>query len=301
MTEGNKLLGNPATRADGIARYDEACRIYAGVLTDLDALPLPPGATDQIRQIAHYNMACARSLQGRHDEALGSLESAIDAGWADLDHMAKDTDLDNIRNLPGYAKLIEKVKSAAGKVEAEELDKARAEARKALSQGKKFDYDFSITTLDGKPLKLAQLRGKVVIVDFWGTWCPPCREEIPHFVALKKAYGDRLAIVGMTFENGESGPAVEAKVRAFAKKHGINYDLTLLDSPEELRKVPGFRAFPTTLFIDKAGRVRAVEVGYRPMAFLKAMVEQLDGEPGATPQPAQPAKKTPSSSDGEWF
>ncbi|MBX3466985.1 MAG: TlpA family protein disulfide reductase [Planctomycetes bacterium] len=208
-------------------------------------------------------------MQGRADEALTALGQALEAGFDDFDHIAKDTDLDPIRREPRFAQLIERARGGAGGGDARAL----------------FDYDFTVTTLDGKRLSLADLRGKVVIVDFWGTWCPPCREEIPHFVQLKKDLGDRLEIVGMTWEHGQGGPEVEAKVRKFAQEQGINYPLTLVTDRAELQKVPDLRAFPTTLFLDKQGRVRNKVVGYHDLAGLRRLVEPLLAEQG--PAPAQ--------------
>src|SRR2546421_318352 len=61
---------------------------------------------------------------------------------------------------------------------------AADETKKALAGDPLFDFDLDVKTIDGKKIKLSELKGKVVIVDVWGTWCPPCRKEIPHFVKL---------------------------------------------------------------------------------------------------------------------
>lgn len=265
-------------RAEGVAAYDEAVEKYARVLELLNDLPAPEEAKDQVRQTVYYNTACARSMQGRVDEALTSFGQALEAGFDDYEHIGKDTDLDPIRNEPRFAQLLERARARVD-------EEARAAAAKALSRDALFAYDFTVTTLDGQRLALSDLRGKVVIVDFWGTWCPPCRAEIPHFVELKKEFGDKLAIVGMTWEHGKGGDDVIAKIREFAAQTGINYPLTLITDRAELQKVPDLRGFPTTLFIDKTGRVRAKEVGYRDLEVLRGLVQALDAEQA----PAQPA------------
>ncbi len=269
-------------RAEAAAAYDEAAEKYARVLELLSDLPAPEEAKDQVRQTVYYNLACARSMQGRADEALTAFGQSLDAGFDDYEHIAKDTDLDPIRGEPRFAQLLERARAKAD-------EEARAAAVQALSKDAMFPYDFTVTTLDGQRLSLSDLRGKVVIVDFWGTWCPPCRAEIPHFVELKKEMGDKLAIVGMTWEHGKGGDEVIAKVREFARQMGINYPLTLITDRADLQKVPDLTGFPTTLFIDKQGRVRAKEVGLRDLEVLRGLALALDAEPAPAAQPAPAA------------
>lgn len=293
MTAGGGLLARAQgqegaaaeqARAEGVAAYDEAVAKYAQVLELLGGVPAPEEAKDEIRQIVYYNTACARSMQRKVDEALTAFGQALEAGFDDYEHIGEDTDLDNVRGEPRFAQLLERARAKAA-------EESRAAASQALSRGAMFPYDFTVTTLDGQKLALADLRGKVVIVDYWGTWCPPCRAEIPHFVELKKELGDRLAIVGMTWEHGKGGDEVLAKVREFAQQMGINYPLTLITDRADLQKVPDLRGFPTTLFLDKQGRVRAKEVGYRDMEVLRGLVQALDAEPApAETAPAAPGQ-----------
>lgn len=105
--------------------------------------------------------------------------------------------------------------------------------------------------LQGKPVKAEQFKGKVVVVDFWATWCPPCRAEIPDYVKMQEKYGkDGLVIVGASIDQG--GPAV---VEEFAKKAGINYTMLMADD-EIAALFGGISAVPTTFLIDRDGQVR---------------------------------------------
>jgi len=86
-----------------------------------------------------------------------------------------------------------------------------------------FDFDFSLPDLDGKNVSLKDFVDKVVIVNFWGTWCPPCRREMPHFVELYKKYRNRgVEVVGIGYER-EKGEAAVENVRAFLKEKGVTY------------------------------------------------------------------------------
>jgi thiol-disulfide isomerase/thioredoxin len=139
-----------------------------------------------------------------------------------------------------------------------------------------FPFTFSLTDIDGKKLDLKALKGKVVIVDLWGTWCPPCRQEIPNFVRLKKTYGgDGLEIVGLNFER-----AVKSRrdaiwlVKRMHAQLKMNYRCAL--GTEEIeQQVPNLRGFPTTLILDRDGEVRFQLVGYRSFEELEGIVVPL--------------------------
>jgi thiol-disulfide isomerase/thioredoxin len=119
--------------------------------------------------------------------------------------------------------------------------------------------------IDGKPLSPAELRGKVVIVNFWATWCPPCRAEIPDLVALQAKYGDRLQIIGVSQDEG----SIDV-VRRFAAAQHMNYPI-VMSTPEIEKAFPGISALPTSFVLDRQGRTVQRHVG-----MLNAMVTEQE-------------------------
>jgi thiol-disulfide isomerase/thioredoxin len=125
---------------------------------------------------------------------------------------------------------------------------------------------------EGGTPTLEQWRGRVLVVNFWATWCAPCREEIPVFVRLQERYGARgLQFVGIAFDQPD-------KVAAFAREFRVNYPLLLggLDTMELLREA-GNRAgvLPFTLVIDRQGKVVSREPGGLKEARLEGLVQPL--------------------------
>jgi thiol-disulfide isomerase/thioredoxin len=96
----------------------------------------------------------------------------------------------------------------------------------------------------------------VVLLDFWATWCGPCRESIPHLVQLQKTYQERgFLIIGLSVDKGDG-----SAVRKFVKSADISYPVAM--APEEVARSYGVSSLPTTLFIDKQGRIRDKIVGF---------------------------------------
>jgi thiol-disulfide isomerase/thioredoxin len=136
-------------------------------------------------------------------------------------------------------------------------------------------------TIDGKTLDSNDFKGKVVLVNFWATWCPPCRDEIPDLITLQAKYKDHLLIIGVSSDEGP----VEM-VSKFVADHRMNYPI-VMETPELSKMFPGIYALPTTFTVDSnmkmvqkhVGRVNAslVELETRYLAKLpvEADVEQV--------------------------
>jgi thiol-disulfide isomerase/thioredoxin len=251
-------------------------------LAGKDAKPLEKGIIAQ----SLYNEACSLAKEGHADKAMASLVESVDAGFVDAKTMAGDDDLKPLRTRPEFSSLVDKVKESAKKAEKERDDMMTAqllpEVKKEMASFQSFPFKFELPNLEGKPVKLDDFKGKVAIVDVWGTWCPPCRMEIPHFIALRDAYKDKgLEIVGINKERVPA-PKIKETIETFAKDMGIHYPLVIGDDKVE-ESIPDFSGYPTTLFIDRAGKVRYKHVGYAPYEVLDHIVKTLIDEKPKTP------------------
>ena len=117
--------------------------------------------------------------------------------------------------------------------------------------------DFVLTSIDGKPVKLSDFKGKAVVLNFWATWCAPCKIEIPWFEDLQKQYGPQgLEIVGV---NMDDNPTIDS-IGKFAREQKINYTV-LLGTEQVADLYGGAEALPTTFYIGRDGKIVARAFG----------------------------------------
>ena len=132
---------------------------------------------------------------------------------------------------------------------------------------------FIARDLDGRDISSADFKGKVVILNFWATWCGPCRAEIPDLVALQEKYRDRLQVIGISQD--EAPPDV---VRKFAAEHKVNYPIVMM-TPEMEKIFPGIGALPTSFIVDREARVVQKHVGMLRRATTELETRHLAGMP----------------------
>ncbi len=133
--------------------------------------------------------------------------------------------------------------------------------------------DFNLSRIGGGELRLSDLRGKAVIIDFWDTWCPPCREALPHLEALSVEYKDQLEVVGVAI--GREGREAVAK---YANDHKLTFPMVLIDEKyATARDFGGVQSIPTTFLIDGDGIVRKMWVGAHPKATYEEEIKKVVG------------------------
>jgi peroxiredoxin len=129
---------------------------------------------------------------------------------------------------------------------------------------------WKLKDVNGNVVSSDQFKGKIVVLDFWATWCPPCREEIPGYVDLYRKYGkDGLVIVGVSMD--EAGPKVVAD---FVKKYGVTYPIVMADD-SVVSAYGGMEAIPTTFLIDRTGQIRDKKVGAEPTEVYEKKITAL--------------------------
>src|SRR5713101_4410722 len=131
--------------------------------------------------------------------------------------------------------------------------------------------DFKLTSLDGKPVTLADSHGKVILLNFWATWCGPCRAEIPDLVELQNKYKDRLQILGLVVDDGD-----QDAIKEFVEKFGINYPVALATNDIRMQ-YGGIAALPTSFVLDAEGRIVQKHEGLRDPILYETEIRSLLG------------------------
>lgn len=134
--------------------------------------------------------------------------------------------------------------------------------------------DFTLKTLEDQEITLSALKGKVILLDFWATWCGPCRESIPHLIQIYKTYHDKgFEVIGMSMDKGGA-----ETVRHFVKSMDIPYPIII--TPDDVARDYGVTGLPTTVLIDKEGKIREKMVGFSSTIAQQMVtkVEELTSE-----------------------
>ena len=115
--------------------------------------------------------------------------------------------------------------------------------------------ELTLKGINGREIRLGNYRGKVVLINFWATWCPPCRKEIPDLIKLQRDYGSRLQVIGVTYP-----PQKLAEVRRFVQRAKVNYPVSLGTKGTKLLFTTS-ETLPTTIVIGTDGRIRDIIEG----------------------------------------
>jgi peroxiredoxin len=134
--------------------------------------------------------------------------------------------------------------------------------------------DFVLKDIDGNEAKLADFKGKVVLIDFWASWCGPCKRAMPHIQRIYEKYKDKdVVVLGINTRESQEG-----KVEPFLKEHKITYR-TLVDNDGKVVKQYGVQGIPALFLIDKEGLIQFKQTGFRESLFdvLSGEIEKLKG------------------------
>jgi len=131
--------------------------------------------------------------------------------------------------------------------------------------------DFKLTGLDGKPVTLSDSHGKVILLNFWATWCGPCRAEIPDLVELQNKYKDRLQILGLVVDDDDADA-----IKDFVEKFGINYPVAIASDAIRFQ-YGGIAALPTSFVLDAEGRIVQKHEGLRDPLLYETEIRALLG------------------------
>ena len=141
------------------------------------------------------------------------------------------------------------------------------------TEGAKPAPSWKLKDLDGHEVSSDQFKGKVVVVDFWATWCGPCLSEIPGYIEMQEKYGkDGLVIIGILSHD----PKAPAQIKEFVRKHGMNY--TILFGGDEVEAAfggpGGLEGIPTTVLINRSGRIVHQKTGAMAHEEYESLVKQ---------------------------
>jgi thiol-disulfide isomerase/thioredoxin len=129
--------------------------------------------------------------------------------------------------------------------------------------------DFILSSTSDKKIKLSDYRGKIVIVDFWATWCPPCRRGIPDLIEIQKEYGQDVIIIGISVDTDTKGEVVP-----FIQQMGINYPIAYADAGV-VQSYGGVESIPTSFIIDKNGIIVDNHIGLVPKSEFTSVLNKL--------------------------
>ena len=129
--------------------------------------------------------------------------------------------------------------------------------------------NFTLTSIDGEDITLSKLKGKVVLIDFWATWCAPCRYSIPAFIKLYDKFNEQgFIVLGIGLEE-------KAPLENYRNKYKIPYPILI--GNKEVARAYGVQAIPNIFIIDKKGKIRKTQLGFAPEleAMLEAFIDTL--------------------------
>jgi len=213
---------------------------------------------------ALFDLAKLFVMAGQNDSALTVINDAAGVGFADYRRLAHSSVFEPLKALPAYAETAKKIETAAGKEREMRLAilKDSSAVLKQRTLAEKLDLPapaFSFLNLQGQTVSLADLRGKIVVIDFWATWCGPCRMTMPLMQEYVDSRPKDVEFLSLNVWERDS-----SLVRPFLADMG--YQFNVLFGDKEITEKYGVTGIPTLFVIDKTGVIRYRHIGYDPLA-----------------------------------
>jgi len=220
-----------------------------------------------------FHQAIAYAIKDKPEDAFRCLDEAFDLGFVQFDEVISNEHLSRLAD-QNRLKLITEV------AEDSYVTKAEAWSRQTLANFKPFPFKLDVSGLERGRLQNRNFPGQVLVVDLWATWCPPCREALPHFVELADQFkGEGVQVIGVSMDNPENPTSAREAVAAVKKEEKLNFPIGLGDN-SVTDQLPGKQLLPTTVFVDRAGNVRYIATGvqdvYRLSAITKMLMEESE-------------------------
>ena len=226
------------------------------------------------------DMAKGYAEQQQPEMVFKSIESAINCGYGDYRALAEEEWFKSLIDA-------ETTTSWLSSFDVSYRNAVDAWSQQVVREFQGASFEFKLQDIDGSTISKRDYAGKVLVVDLWATWCPPCRKGIPDFIKLQREHKrDGVAVVGISMDAPETPDETVDAVRTFVEANSVNYDIALGDTTIA-SQLTGKMALPTTLFFDRDGRVRYVARGYHDHAKIEAITKILVNESQTISSPDQ--------------
>ncbi len=270
-----KVLGRLSSiTTDVNERVSSKVRIYEGrIAVNLKTNAGYPRNALEALAAPMISMAQGYAIRDDQKNAYTSLQLAVDAGFGDFETILNDPFLSRLNDRSGLEELVEddlkyRYRRSVAKW-----------SRTVVSQFQSFPINFDVSDAQSSSrISNRDYLGKVLVLDMWATWCPPCRKGIPHYIELQKKYEDQgVAVLGVSMDNPNDPMSALGDVRKFIDEYKFNYACGMGD--QSLNAIlPGKSVLPTTIFVDQSGNVRYIARGYHDYAKIEAITKILASE-----------------------
>ena len=247
-------------------------RVYEGRIAKRlrDNASYPKNALEALAK-PMIDMAQGYAEQGKADMAYQSIELAIRCGFGEYKSLADEEWFTSLGDSATAQRWM-------ARYDVSYRNAVDAWSRQVVSEFQGANFNFSLQDIDGRTVTKYDYTGKVLVIDLWATWCPPCRKGIPDFIKLQQDHRrNGVAVLGISMDAPETPDDSLNTVRNFVEANHVNYDIVMGDTTIA-GQLEGKMALPTTLFLDRDGRVRYIAKGFHDHAKVEAITKILLNE-----------------------